>query len=64
MRIYRPGNVEWDVNATTTPPCPCWAWAYAPEMGAYRELDDGNAHHPCCQRTLAGRATRATREGE
>lgn len=50
MRIYRPGNVEWDVNATTHPPCPCWAWAYAPEMGAYRELDDGNAHHPCCQK--------------
>jgi hypothetical protein len=50
MRIYRPGNVEWDVNYTTSPPCPCWAWAITPEMGAGRVDRVGNTHHPLCPR--------------
>jgi len=50
MRIYRPGNIEWDVSSTTSPPCPCWGWAITPEMGEWRKGPDGNDHHPRCFR--------------
>lgn len=63
MRIYRSGNVEWDVNSATRPPCGCWFWAITPEMGEYQEID-GNSHHPRCPRLVALAERRAGGESD